>query len=90
MKNKWVIYSRLFPHGIGLLIEDIDCGSYEIQYSEGQMYSNEIWDKKYCKRFSTLREAIKYWVEHSDDNFDEVLKLAKQNFPIASKELENK
>jgi len=85
-KNKWVVYKIMFPVGIGLITDDYE-NSYEILYSEGQMYDAEHWDKDCCKVFDNVRNAIKYYIEFFDDyTFDYMLRKMKNDFPKAMKD----
>lgn len=86
-EGKWVVYKIMFPVGIGL-ITDESKDSYVILYLEGQMYDPEHWDKKSCKVFDNVRDAIKYYIKFFDAyTFDYMLKKMKNDFPKATKNI---
>lgn len=67
--GKWVVCLGVieFPVHVGYVTMD-EGETLTIMYSERQRYPHEWWDKDYVRRFKTLKEAVKYYVEHSSDN----------------------
>lgn len=53
-----------FPVCIGYITKD-EGEMLTIMYAERQHYPQEWWDKDFVKRFKTLKQAVKYYVEHS-------------------------
>lgn len=68
MNKEWCTYgyeSPNFPQYVGKVVyESKNKKSVDILYSEGQLYSPELWDATYVRRFDTLEEAFEYLIEN--------------------------
>lgn len=66
IENPWCTYSHwadTLPEGFGKVVGE-QGNAINILYSERQQYPPERWDSDYVKRFPTLEDAIKYFIEH--------------------------
>jgi len=91
IEKPWCVYGCLgatLPDGFGKIVEDSGV-TYNLLYSESQMYAPDCWDKRYVGRFDTLDEAVDYFIEHKPE-FDvrdspiteqDIRDMARQNFP---------
>ncbi len=64
--------------------------SCEILFSENQVYAPELWNSNYVKRFPTLEDAVTDYSQRTNanpdprdkpPNYNELIEIAKQNFP---------
>ena len=71
-----------FPVHIGYVTRD-EGKCLTVMYSERQQFPHNWWDKDYVKRFKTLKEAVKYYVEHSscEEGMKQCLKEHEERFP---------
>jgi hypothetical protein len=85
----WCTYRcTLWPAGFGKIVRDSE-GSVGILYNEKQSHGPASWDQKYVQRFSTLEDAVKYYINNrsrrdfiGDSVSDEMIwESAKANFP---------
>ena len=85
IKEPWCVYgylSVLLPNGFGKIVGESEL-TYDLIYDEsGSLASYVSWDKKYVKRFETLEQAIKYFIEHKPEY--DVRELSLTNKEIES------
>ena len=81
IQKPWVAFGYLTKDSMGYICqESID--SIHVQYSEGQLYPTESWDKSYVKSFSTPEELAKYvYAEWGTYRYEEAMQLLKEKFP---------
>ncbi|MFH0831698.1 MAG: hypothetical protein V1886_02420 [archaeon] len=87
MKNPWCVYGVMRDR-VGKVVRESSPKSVYILYSDGQMYSAELWDSAYVKRFRTIIQAIKHNVEHSDIGRHRILERALSDFPSQKSKIE--
>ena len=80
IKKPWVVYSDLFPIGIGVVVNQ-EGKSVDILYAERQQYPAETWDTRHIKRFDTYKQAIDYFIEKTDDSKDRLENVILRDFP---------
>jgi len=65
IENPWCICKGVmhFPMGIGR-VEEEDARHAMVRYSEGQLFSLEVWNKDYLERFSTFEAMVEKYAEY--------------------------
>lgn len=84
LEKPWCTYGNGYPcWGYGFIISESSL-SVDILYSESQIYPPECWGNKpeYIKRFKTLEEAAKQYMDEHNSGYD-----LRMDHPITNDEL---
>lgn len=81
-QKSWCICKGVmfFPVSIGK-IESEDKTSAFVRYSEGQLYSPEVWNKEYLERFPTFEEMVEKYAEYQKLPVKMMTEICLRKFP---------
>ena len=85
VKKPWCLYrfsNNANWFGYGKIFETTKKGKAAyVLYLENQKFPPRVWSVAYLKRFTSLKEAIDFFIKENKLNKKEIYKLAKEKFP---------
>ena len=78
-EREWVVYG-CFGDRLGRIDIERD-SSFDIKYTDGQIYPSESWSKDYARGFYSIQGVCGYLIKNKKATPIEVKREVRHNFP---------